>query len=67
MNTCGEVEHIEVWREVVSDVPSGQMVQVGLMKELPSIPDGSGKDYFSVFLQIREDVERLILSRIRNT
>lgn len=44
-NTCGEVEHVEIWREVVSDVPSGQMVQVGLMKELPSIPDKKGEDY----------------------
>ena len=44
-NTCGEVEHVEIWRKVVSDVPSGQMVQVGLMKELPSIPDKKGEDY----------------------
>lgn len=44
MNTCCEVEHIEVWREVVSDVPSGQVVQVGLMKELPAIPDNTGKE-----------------------
>lgn len=40
VNTCSEVEHIEVWREVVSDVPSGQMVQVGLVKEFPTIPAG---------------------------
>lgn len=44
MNTCSEVEHVEVWREVVSDVSSDQMVQVGLMKELPAIPDKTGEE-----------------------
>lgn len=43
MNTCSEVEHVEVWREVVFYVPPGQMVQVGLMKELPAIPDKTGE------------------------
>lgn len=38
INTCSKVEHVEVWREVVSDVPSGQMVQIGLIKKLPTIP-----------------------------
>ena len=36
--TCSKVEHVEVRREVVSDVPSGQMVQICLMKKLPTIP-----------------------------
>ena len=44
MNTCSEVEHVEVWREVVSDVSSGQVVQVGLMKELPAIPEETGEE-----------------------
>lgn len=26
VRTFSEVEHIEVWREVVSDIPSGKMV-----------------------------------------
>lgn len=39
MSTCSEVEHVKVRREVVSDVSSGHMVQVGLMEEVPSIPD----------------------------
>ena len=43
-NTCSEVEHVEVRREVVSDVSPGQMVQVGLMKELPAIPDETGEE-----------------------
>ncbi len=28
----------------MSDVPSGQMVQVRLMKELPAIPDNTGEE-----------------------
>lgn len=69
INTCSKVEHVEVWGEVVSDVPSGQMVQIGLIKKLPTIP---------VF--IREDTrvsksvgsnngsqERLASSQIKNS
>lgn len=44
MSTCSEVEHVKIWREIVSDVPSGQMVQVGLMKELPTIPDDTREE-----------------------
>ncbi len=53
MNTCGEVEHIEVWGEVVSDVPSGQVVQVGLMKELPTIPDNTGEESHDLSISIK--------------
>lgn len=38
MNTCAQVQHIEVGREVVSGVSSGQMVQIGLVEKLPTIP-----------------------------
>lgn len=53
VNTCGKVEHIEVWGEVVSDVPPGQMVQVGLMKELPTIPDNTGEESHDLSISIQ--------------
>lgn len=39
MNTCTEVEHVEVRGEVVSGVSSGQMVKIGVMEKLPPIPN----------------------------
>lgn len=39
MNTCAQVQHIEVGREVVSGISSGEMVQIGLMEKLPTIPN----------------------------
>lgn len=53
LNTCCEVEHIEVWREVVSDVPSGQMVQVGFMKKLPTIPDDTGEKSHDLTISVQ--------------
>lgn len=43
IHTCSEVEHVEVWREVVSDVPSGQVIKVRLVEEHPPIPDKKPK------------------------
>lgn len=54
------------------------MVQVGLMKELPAIPDDTGEESWfehfhaklleaSVLLQVRADVERLKLSQLKST
>lgn len=43
IHTCSEVEHVEVWREVVSDVPSGQVIKVRLIEEHPPIPDKKPK------------------------
>lgn len=42
-NTCSEVEHVEVRGEVVSDVSSGQMVEVRFMEKHPTIPDQTTK------------------------
>lgn len=39
LDTCTEVEHVEVRREVVSGVSSGEMVKIGVMEKLPTIPD----------------------------
>lgn len=39
MGTCSEVEHVKVRGEVVSDVSSGHMVEVGLVEELASVSD----------------------------
>jgi hypothetical protein len=36
--TCSEIEHVKVWGEVVPDVPPGQVVEVGLMEEVPAVP-----------------------------
>lgn len=52
IHTFCEVEHVEVWGEVVSDIPSCQMVQVGLMKKLPAIPEETG----GVFIQRNKQV-----------
>ena len=38
--TCSKVQHVEIWGEVVADVSSGQVVQVGLKEEVPAIPVG---------------------------
>lgn len=39
VDTCTEVQHVEVRREVVSGVSSGEMVKIGVMEKLPTIPD----------------------------
>lgn len=39
INTCTEVQHVEVRRKVVSGVSSGEMVKIGLMEKLPTIPN----------------------------
>lgn len=59
MNTCSEVEHVEVRGEVVSDVPSGQMVQVGLMKKLPTISVLTEKSHmiFSLGIKVLRETE----------
>lgn len=46
MSTCSEVQHVKVRREVVSDVSPGHMVEVGLMEEVPSVPDNHKKSFF---------------------
>lgn len=53
VSTCSEVEHVKIWREIVSDVPSGQMVQVGLMKELPTIPDNTREESHDLSISIQ--------------
>lgn len=61
MNTFSEVEHIEVWGEVVSGIPSGQMVQVGLMKKLPAIPEETGGESHDLSISIQSN-EKLVYS-----
>lgn len=53
VSTCSEVEHVKIWREIVSDVLSGQMVQVGLMKELPTIPDNTREESHDLSISIQ--------------
>ena len=40
--TCSEIEHVKVRGEVVADVPPGQVVEVGLMEEVPAVPSRKG-------------------------
>lgn len=39
LNTCTEVQHVKVRREVVPGVSSGEMVKIGLMEKLPTVPN----------------------------
>lgn len=50
INTCTEVQQIEVWREVVSGVSSGEMIKIGLMEKLPTIPIKGNKNVNMIHL-----------------
>lgn len=43
LNTCTEVQHVEVRRKVVPDVSSGEMVKVSLVEKLPTVPKKGGE------------------------
>lgn len=60
-HTCREVEHVEIRREVVSDVSPGQVVKISLMKELPTIPENTeGEVHFHSHNHLRGDGKRQV-------
>lgn len=44
LNTCSEVQHVEVGRKVVSGVSSGEMVKIGLLEKVPTVPEEESQD-----------------------